>query len=372
MHVMTELLEVQNLRTEFATDDGPVTSVDNVSFSVRPGETVGLVGESGSGKSVTALSIMRLLKENGRVTAGSIMFDGSDLLTLPEPQMRKVRGNAISMIFQEPMTSLNPVLKVGEQLAETMVLHLGLSKSEAWSRAVELLDHVGIPRPKDIAADYPHRLSGGMRQRAMIAMALSCHPKLIIADEPTTALDVTIQAQILKLMRQLSTESDTAMILITHDLGVIAEMADKVVVMYAGEVVEESDVYTLFEQPKHPYTQGLLGSIPQISAPASGRGSERLHSIPGSVPSLLEMPTGCRFAARCPERMPTCDDPVELLPLGRSSTGSVPGAHGDHQVRCVLYEEGRGPSDQPSGVVSAGAGPAGFGAAGVDRDRTKG
>jgi peptide/nickel transport system ATP-binding protein len=341
------LLQVQNLRTEFATDQGVVTAVEDVSFSLKAGETVGLVGESGSGKSVTALSIMRLLKENGRVTGGSVTFDGKDLLGMSAAEMRRIRGNEISMIFQEPMTSLNPVLKIGDQLAETMILHLGMSKADAWKRAVELLDHVGIPRPAQIAADYPHRLSGGMRQRAMIAMALSCKPKLIIADEPTTALDVTIQAQILRLMRQLGKESNTAMILITHDLGVVAEMADRVVVMYAGQVVEEADVYNLFDDPKHPYTVGLMGSIPQISSPPG----DRLQSIPGSVPSLLAMPEGCRFADRCASVMPhSRTTAVELKVLDEAS---------GHSVRCLLYEPG-GPrssgtatqSGQPLGGVS--------------------
>ncbi|WP_405064161.1 ABC transporter ATP-binding protein [Kribbella sp. NBC_01505] len=329
------LLQVGNLRTEFSTDQGAVTAVDEVSFSLAAGETLCLVGESGSGKSVTALSIMRLLADNGRVTDGRIQFEDHDLVTLPEGQLRGIRGNSIAMIFQEPMTSLNPVLTIGDQLSETMILHLGLSRAQARERVIELLAKVGIPRAAEIVDDYPHRLSGGMRQRAMIAMALSCAPKLIIADEPTTALDVTIQAQILKLIRDLSAETGTAMILITHDLGVVAEMADRVAVMYAGQVVEEADVFTLFAEPKHPYTIALMRSVPHISGP----GGERLASISGSVPSLLQMPTGCRFHERCPQAMDRCrDDRPELLQLAAGP--------GDHTVRCWLY-------DVPAAQVSA-------------------
>ena len=320
------LLRVENLKTEFSTDQGPVTSVDEVSFSLAAGETLCLVGESGSGKSVTALSIMGLLADNGRITAGSVMFEGQDLVTLPESRLRGVRGNSMAMIFQEPMTSLNPVLTIGDQLSESMILHRGLTRKQARVRVVELLEKVGIPRAGAVVDDYPHRLSGGMRQRAMIAMALSCEPQLIIADEPTTALDVTIQAQILQLMRDLSDETGTAMIFITHDLGVVAEMADRVAVMYAGQVVEETDVYTLFEEPKHPYTVALLRSIPHLSAPPG----ERLASISGSVPSLLQMPGGCRFAERCPQAMDRCvGERPELLTI------SGPRAHA---VRCLLYD----------------------------------
>jgi peptide/nickel transport system ATP-binding protein len=320
------LLRVDNLKTEFITDQGPATPVDEVSFDLAAGETLCLVGESGSGKSVTALSIIGLLADNGRITHGSVIFEDQDLVTLPERQLRGIRGNTIAMIFQEPMTSLNPVLTIGDQLSETMTLHLGLSKSQARMRVIELLEKVGIPRARDIVDDYPHRLSGGMRQRAMIAMAMSCEPKLIIADEPTTALDVTIQAQILKLMRDLSDETGTAMILITHDLGVVAEMADRVAVMYAGQVVEEADVYTLFDEPKHPYTIGLMQSIPHLTTPTG----DRLASISGSVPSLLQMPTGCRFHQRCPQVMDRCGtDRPELLPLTN---------RGAHAVRCWLYD----------------------------------
>jgi peptide/nickel transport system ATP-binding protein len=320
------LLRVENLKTEFGTDQGSVTAVDEVSFGLAAGETLCLVGESGSGKSVTALSVMGLLADNGRVTAGSVLFEDQDLVTLPESRLREVRGNSIAMIFQEPMTSLNPVLTIGDQLAESMILHRGLTSKQARARVIELLEKVGIPRPGDVVDDYPHRLSGGMRQRAMIAMALSCEPKLIIADEPTTALDVTIQAQILKLLRELSAEAGTAMIFITHDLGVVAEMADRVAVMYAGQVVEETDVYTLFEEPKHPYTAALLRSIPHLNTPTG----ERLTSISGSVPSLLQMPSGCRFAERCPQVMDRCvSERPELLAINGPRA---------HVVRCLLYD----------------------------------
>jgi peptide/nickel transport system ATP-binding protein len=321
------LLRVDGLRTEFTTDQGPVTPVDGVGFSVVAGETLCLVGESGSGKSVSALSIMGLLAGNGRVTEGSVMFEGQDLAGLPEPELRRIRGHAIAMIFQEPMTSLNPVLTIGDQLGETMILHLGLTKAEARQRAIELLEKVGIPRAGAVVDDHPHRLSGGMRQRVMIAMALSCRPKLIIADEPTTALDVTIQAQILRLMRELSAETGTATIFITHDLGVVAEMADRVAVMYAGQVVEETDVYTLFDQPKHPYTVALLKSIPHITTPAG----DRLTPISGSVPSLLHLPAGCRFRERCPHAMERCTTELPALE-------PLPGRNA-HSVRCWLYDD---------------------------------
>ncbi|NEA36359.1 ABC transporter ATP-binding protein [Streptomyces sp. SID13031] len=320
------MLRVDNLKTEFSTDEGTATAVDEVSFSLAAGETLCLVGESGSGKSVTALSIMGLLADNGRITQGQVVFEGQDLVTLPESRLRTVRGNSIAMIFQEPMTSLNPVLTIGDQLSETMILHLGLTRKQARARVVDLLQKVGIPRARDVVDDYPHRLSGGMRQRAMIAMALSCEPRLIIADEPTTALDVTIQAQILKLLRDLSDEAGTAMIFITHDLGVVAEMADRVAVMYAGQVVEQTDVYTLFDEPEHPYTTALLRSIPHLTAPAG----DRLAAIPGSVPSLLQMPAGCRFHERCPQAMDRCaGERPELL----STAGQ-----GAHAVRCWLYD----------------------------------
>ncbi|TDC21489.1 ABC transporter ATP-binding protein [Kribbella albertanoniae] len=334
------MLQVGNLKTEFRTDQGTVTAVDEVSFRLAAGETLCLVGESGSGKSVTALSIMGLLADNGRVAHGSILFEDQDLVTLPERQLRGIRGNSIAMIFQEPMTSLNPVLTIGDQLSETVILHLGLSRAQARERVIELLAKVGIPRPEEIVDDYPHRLSGGMRQRAMIAMALSCAPKLIIADEPTTALDVTIQAQILKLIRDLSAETGTAMILITHDLGVVAEMADRVAVMYAGQVVEEADVFTLFDEPKHPYTIALMRSVPHISTPAG----DRLASISGSVPSLLQMPTGCRFHERCPHAMDRCrDDRPELLQLSGQNR---------HTVRCWLYDDAAQPGTTDAKVLA--------------------
>ena len=291
------LLEVKNLKTYFYTEDGVVRAVDGVSFEVYPGEVLGLVGESGCGKSVTSLSIMRLVSKPGRVDEGQILLDGEDLLKMPEDEMIKVRGNRISMIFQQPQTALNPVFKVGDQLAEVLNVHQDLGKDAGWKRAVQLLKMVGVPDPERRAEAYPHELSGGMAQRVMIAMALACVPELLIADEPTTALDVTIQAQILDLMRDLRREMGTSVILITHDLGVVAEMAERVAVMYAGEIVEQTDVNTLFDQPLHPYTQGLIGSIPVL-----GDIKERLDVIPGSVPNLVNLPVGCRFAPRCQAR----------------------------------------------------------------------
>lgn len=290
------LLEVQQLQTYFYTADGVVPAVDGVSFSMGRGETLAIVGESGSGKSVTSLSIMQLVpRPPGKIVGGVIRFSGEDLLKKSPAEMRRIRGNRISMIFQEPMTSLNPVFRVGEQVAETLRLHRGLGKREAWVQAVEMLQKVGIPSPEKRVRDYPHQLSGGMRQRVMIAMALSCNPELLIADEPTTALDVTIQAQILDLMRHLRQEFGTAILLITHDLGVVAEMADRVVVMYAGRVVEEARVTDLFGGPKHPYTVGLLRSIPRLE----GAG-ERLYTIEGTVPNPAQLPSGCAFHPRCP------------------------------------------------------------------------
>ncbi|KKM08833.1 peptide ABC transporter ATP-binding protein [Clostridiales bacterium PH28_bin88] len=290
------LLEVQQLQTYFYTADGVVPAVDGVSVSMGRGETLAIVGESGSGKSVTSLSIMQLVpRPPGKIVGGAIRFGGEDLLKKSPAEMRRIRGNRISMIFQEPMTSLNPVFRVGEQVAETLRLHQGLGKREAWLQAVEMLKKVGIPSPEKRVRDYPHQLSGGMRQRVMIAMALSCNPELLIADEPTTALDVTIQAQILDLMRQLRREFGTAILLITHDLGVVAEMADRVLVMYAGRVVEEAGVTDLFDDPKHPYTAGLLRSIPRLE----GTG-ERLYTIEGTVPNPVQLPAGCAFHPRCP------------------------------------------------------------------------
>jgi peptide/nickel transport system ATP-binding protein len=313
MNTTAPLLTVEDLKTHFFTRDGVVRAVDGVSFSVLPGETLAIVGESGCGKSVTALSILRLIASPpGRTVAGRIRFNGRDLLALTEAQMRDVRGNEISMIFQEPMTSLNPVLTIGRQIAETLVLHRGLSRADAMSRAVELLKLVNIPEPARRATEYPHQMSGGMRQRVMIAMALACDPKLLIADEPTTALDVTIQAQILDLMRALRDRTGAAIMLITHDLGVVAEMAQRVVVMYAGRKVEEAPVGALFARPRHPYTQGLMLSIPRPGARKSGR--KRLVEIPGMVPSLREPMAGCAFAARCAYAVDRCrSDAPSLL-----------------------------------------------------------
>jgi len=298
-----QLLEVDDLTTHFFTRDGIVRAVDGVSFSVMRGEVLAIVGESGCGKSVTSLSIMRLVASPpGRTVRGRVLFEGRDLLGLPEPEMRKVRGNAISMIFQEPMTSLNPVLTIGHQIAESLVVHRGLSRERAGERAIELLRLVHIPGPDRRAAQYPHELSGGMRQRVMIAMALACEPRLLIADEPTTALDVTIQAQILDLMRELKQKTGAAIVLITHDLGVVAEMAERVVVMYAGRKVEEAPVEALFARPLHPYTRGLLDSMPRLGAKgmrATEQRRQRLAEIPGTVPSLAEPIVGCAFAPRC-------------------------------------------------------------------------
>jgi peptide/nickel transport system ATP-binding protein len=299
------LLDVDELTTHFFTRDGVVRAVDGVSFYVMRGEVLAIVGESGCGKSVTSLSIMRLIASPpGRIVRGRVLFEGRDLLELPEPEMRKIRGNAISMIFQEPMTSLNPVLTIGRQIAEALVLHRGMSSGEALARSIELLKEVRIPAPERRVTQYPHQLSGGMRQRVMIAMALACKPRLLIADEPTTALDVTIQAQILDLMRELKQKTGAAIVLITHDLGVVAEMAERVVVMYAGRKVEEASVADLFARPRHPYTRGLLDSIPKLGAveDANVRSSsrrKRLAEIAGTVPSLSEPIVGCAFAPRC-------------------------------------------------------------------------
>jgi oligopeptide/dipeptide ABC transporter ATP-binding protein len=321
------LLEVKGLKTYFYTEDGVVRAVDGVSFEVYPGEVLGLVGESGCGKSVTSLSIMRLISKPGRIDEGQILLDGQDLLKLPEDEMIKVRGNRISMIFQQPQTALNPVFRVGDQLAEVLDVHQDLGKDAGWKRAVALLKMVGVPDPERRAEAYPHELSGGMAQRVMIAMALACVPELLIADEPTTALDVTIQAQILDLMRDLRREMGTSVILITHDLGVVAEMAERVAVMYAGEIVEQTDVNTLFDQPLHPYTQGLIGSIPVL-----GEIKERLDVIPGSVPNLINLPPGCRFAPRCQARFKyACTICAEVKP---ELVEVKPG----HLVRCWLYQ----------------------------------
>lgn len=304
------LLEVENLQTHFATADGVNRAVDGLNFHVEAGETVAIVGESGCGKSVTSMSILRLIPEPPGKIAGSIRFNGRDLLKLSDREMRAIRGNEISMIFQEPMTSLNPVLSIGKQIGEALRLHQGLSKSQAEARAVEMLKLVGIPAPEKRVKEYPHQLSGGMRQRVMIAIALACNPKLLIADEPTTALDVTIQAQILDLMRDLKHRVGAAIVLITHDLGVVAEVAERVIVMYAGRKVEEAPVRELFNNPKHPYTKGLLGAVPKLGSSLQGETS-RLAEIPGLVPSLKKRIQGCVFASRCPNQTELC---LEVAP----------------------------------------------------------
>jgi peptide/nickel transport system ATP-binding protein len=299
------LLEIENLQTHFRTPDGVNRAVDGVSFHVEAGETLAVVGESGCGKSVTAMSVLRLIPEPPGKIAGQIRFEGRNLLELSDREMRDIRGNEISMIFQEPMTSLNPVLSVGKQIGETLRLHQGLSKQQAEAKAVEMLTLVGIPEPARRVKEYPHQLSGGMRQRVMIAIALACNPKLLIADEPTTALDVTIQAQILDLMRDLKRRVGAAIVLITHDLGVVAEVAERVVVMYAGRKVEEAPVGPLFRSPRHPYTQGLLGSVPKLGSSLTGT-ETRLSEIPGLVPSLKAKIPGCVFASRCPHATDLC------------------------------------------------------------------
>ncbi len=322
---MEYLLKVEDLKTTFYTDDAIIRAVDGVSFNVRPGEVVGLVGESGCGKSVVSLSIMRLIKyPPGKIEGGRVLLNDQDLLSFDEKNMRKIRGNDIAMIFQEPMTSFNPVYKIGDQVSEAIRLHQGLERDDAWKEAVKMLELVGIPRPGEIINDYPHQLSGGMRQRAMIAMALSCNPKLLIADEPTTALDVTIQAQILELMKDIKARVNTAIIFITHDLGVIAEMADYVVVMYSGKIVENTDVHQLFKEPLHPYTAGLIKSKPILEEE-----KETLEYIPGSVPNPSEMPSGCAFHPRCSEVMDICrrEMPDLLEPKPQ------------HLVRCWLYQK---------------------------------
>lgn len=319
-----EILNIKNLKTYFHTENGVVPSVDNVSITINKGETLAIVGESGSGKSVTSLSIMRLIDSPGKIVDGQILFKGRDIVPISMKEMRKLRGNDIAMIFQEPLTSLNPVFTIGNQMSESIMLHQNKSKKEAKKLCIEMLQKVGIPRADKVIDSYPHSLSGGMRQRVMIAMALSCNPQLLIADEPTTALDVTIQAQILKLMKGLIKELDTSILLITHDLGVVAEMADRVAVMYAGQIVEETDVFSLFREPKHPYTKGLMESTPKIHEL-----KDELYSIPGTVPSPLDYPKGCRFIDRCPFAMKKCAEAnpelEEILPM--------------HSVRCWLHEE---------------------------------
>lgn len=310
------VLEVKNLKTVFFTNSGLFKAVDDVSFTVRRGETLAIVGESGCGKSVTALSLMRLVPDQpGRIVGGSVSLEGTDLLTLDEAEMRAVRGNRISMIFQEPMTSLNPVMRIGDQIIEAVRLHRVTSAKEARNIAVEMLRLVRIPEPARRAREYPHQLSGGMRQRAMIAMALACRPALLIADEPTTALDVTIQAQILALILDLQKELGTGLVLITHDLGVVAQTAQRVIVMYAGRKVEEASVEALFADPRHPYTRGLMASIPSV--PASGAATQaRLNEIPGTVPSLVRLPSGCAFAPRCKLAIKRCEEYPPLQDWG--------------------------------------------------------
>jgi oligopeptide/dipeptide ABC transporter ATP-binding protein len=297
-----KLVEIRNLKTHFYTEDGISPAVDGVNLYINRGETLAVVGESGCGKSVTSLSVMRLIPSPpGKIVDGEILFEGRDLLKLPEAEMRKIRGNDISMIFQEPMTSLNPIYTIGDQILETINQHRGLSRKQSLDKAVEMLRLVGIPLPEKRVNEYPHQLSGGMRQRVMIAMALACNPKLLIADEPTTALDVTIQAQILELMRKLKQDLGMGIMLITHDLGIVAEMAKRVVVMYAGKVIEESDVVSIFKRPLHPYTEGLLDSVPRIDSKL-----EKLHVIDGMVPNPLQLPAGCRFSPRCPHAFARC------------------------------------------------------------------
>lgn len=322
------LLEVRGLKTHFDTRDGVVKAVDSVDFSVKRGEVLGIVGESGCGKSVTSLSIMGLVQSPGEIVAGEILFDGKDLAAMKKDQVRKLRGENISMIFQQPGSALNPVYRAGAQIKEVFELHRDWSDDVEDEKVIEMLKKVGIPDPESRAKAYPHELSGGMAQRIMIAMALACEPELLIADEPTTALDVTIQAQILDLMRGLQTDSNTAVILITHDLGVVAEMADRVAVMYAGEIVEETDVRTIFNEPLHPYTQGLIGSIPVL-----GEIKDNLATIPGVVPSLIDLPQGCRFASRCAERV---ERGLEICTERKPNLIEVSDGH---KVRCWIYED---------------------------------
>jgi len=319
---METLLSVQDLKTYFYTGNGPVRAIDGLSFDLMKGTVFGLVGESGCGKSVTALSIMRILPPAGKVVSGKIIFKNEDLLGKTESEMRRIRGGEISMIFQEPIASLNPLFKIGYQIEEAILTHLKISRRDAKKRVVELLKAVGMPSPETRVGDYPHQLSGGMCQRVMIAMAMACEPSLIIADEPTTALDVTIQAQILDLLRKIREESGTSMIMITHDLGIIAEMADSVAVMYTGRIVESTDTKTIFRDPRHPYTIGLLDSLPR------GKG-EKLVAIPGMVPRPSELPEGCKFSTRCRYVIEKC----------RSSEPSLREINSTHLVRCIRAEE---------------------------------
>lgn len=322
---MGDLLNIKNLKTYFYTEDGVIKAVDDVSLSIREGETLGVVGESGCGKSITAMSILRLIPNPpGKIIDGEIIFDGEDLTKVSDAHIRKIRGNKISVIFQEPMTSLNPVFTIGDQIIEAIVIHQNMNQEQARKKAIEMLKLVGIPRAEEVVDAYPHELSGGMRQRAMIAMAMACNPKLLIADEPTTALDVTIQAQILDLMRDLKNKTNTSIMLITHDLGVVAEMADHVVVMYAGKVVEEANVLEIFKNPMHPYTVGLLESKPILN-----QDKERLNSIPGQVPNPLNMPEGCYFHPRCSKAMDIC----------RKQQPTLCTVKDGHKVACHLYKE---------------------------------
>ncbi|UZT83003.1 ABC transporter ATP-binding protein [Caproicibacterium sp. BJN0003] len=318
------LLEVKNLVTEFHMKRGTVKAVNNISYQVDQGEILAIVGESGSGKSVSSLSIMGLIRSPGEIAAGEIIYNGQDLLKLSQKEMQKIRGDKISMIFQEPMTSLNPVYRVGDQITESILTHMKISKEEAKKRAIKMLEIVGIPSPAERFNDYPHQMSGGMRQRVMIAMALSCDPELLIADEPTTALDVTIQAQILDLLKQMRDKFHMAVLLITHDLGVVAETADRVLVMYCGQVVEEADVKELFEKPLHPYTLGLLKSIPRLE----DESKEPLYMIKGMVPNPLHMPSGCPFSDRCERCMERCR---KEMPELQEING--------RKVRCFLYDQ---------------------------------
>lgn len=318
------LLDIQDLRTHFFTNNGVIPSVDGISLQIREGEMVAIVGESGCGKSITSLSIMGLVNSPGKVVGGEINFEGKNLVQASKKEMRTIRGNKISMIFQEPMSSLNPVLTIGFQVSEALRLHQKLNKKDAKEKTIQLLKKVGIARAEKVYSSFPHALSGGMRQRVMIAMALSCNPKLLIADEPTTALDVSIQAQILELMKELTKEYNTAIMLITHDLGVVAGMVDRVIVMYAGQVVEQADVFTIFKSPKHPYTQGLLNSTPSIHDQ-----KDELLSIEGQVPNPLHMPVGCRFQPRCKYALPEC----------AVSTPELKMVGDEHGVRCFLHQE---------------------------------
>jgi len=322
-----KILQVEDLRTYFKTDDGTVKAVDGVSFSLGKQESIGIVGESGSGKSVTNLSILRLIPSPpGKIISGKVVLDGTDILQLPKAKLRTIRGNKISMIFQDPMTSLNPFLKISTQMVETIMLHQNMSKQDALDRSIEMLKMVGIPRPERRVTDYPHQFSGGMRQRVMIAMALSCNPQVLIADEPTTALDVTIQAQILEIMQELSDRLGTSVIMITHDLGVVAGMCDRIVVMYAGRIIEEAHTEDLFSDPKHPYTQGLINSVPRLDK----KTGMKLTSIPGQPPNLIDLPDCCPFYPRCTKAMDICK---AQYPPKKEIQGNSSSRH----VNCWLY-----------------------------------